>query len=121
VNLTGVMVGSDNAKGLAEFYTKILGSPQWSDEENDWYGYTVGNGSIAIGPHSEVSGKNQSPGRIMLSFETEDVKGEFDRIAALGAQVVAEPYVPGGAPDMWLATFADPDGNYFQLSNPWTG
>lgn len=121
MNLSGVMVGSDNPKGLAEFYTKLLGTPQWNDEENDWYGYTVGNGSLVIGPHSEVSGRNPSPGRIMLSFEVDDVKGEFERIAALGAEVVAEPYVPEGASDMWIATFADPDGNYFQFSTPWTG
>ena len=34
----------------------------------------------------------------------------------------AEPYQPGGdagAPsEFWLATFEDPDGNYFQLASP---
>jgi hypothetical protein len=24
-------------------------------------------------------------------------------------------YQPGGAPEMWIATFSDPDNNYFQL------
>jgi predicted enzyme related to lactoylglutathione lyase len=30
--------------------------------------------------------------------------------------VVKEPYELQG---MWIATFADPDGNYFQLTSPW--
>jgi predicted lactoylglutathione lyase len=24
-----------------------------------------------------------------------------------------------GEGEMWIATFADPDGNYFQLMSPW--
>ena len=39
-------------------------------------------------------------------------------LADLGVTVVQEPYQPGGAPEMWLATFEDPDGNYFQLASP---
>ena len=50
---------------------------------------------------------------------TPDVKGEFDRIQGLGATVKQEPYQPGGgAEELWLATFEDPDGNYFQLASP---
>ena len=55
----------------------------------------------------------------MLNFSTSDVKAEFERIKALGAQVVAEPYGPEGGEGMLMCTFADPDGNYFQLSTPW--
>jgi predicted enzyme related to lactoylglutathione lyase len=60
------------------------------------------------------------PGRIILNFETLDVQGEFDRIKGLGAAVQQEPYQPGGesAPQMWIATFKDPDGNFFQLASP---
>jgi predicted enzyme related to lactoylglutathione lyase len=35
--------------------------------------------------------------------------------------VLREPYRPGDGDDdgeMWVATFADPDGNYFQLMSP---
>jgi predicted enzyme related to lactoylglutathione lyase len=55
----------------------------------------------------------------MLNFQTADVKGEFERIKELGARVKQEPYQPGeGAGEMWIATFEDPDGNYFQLASP---
>ena len=74
---------------------------------------------LVIGPHSEVQGRNQQPGRIMLNLATPDVKAEFERIKAVDAEVVAEPYEPGGGGGMLMCTFADPDGNYFQLSTPW--
>ena len=55
----------------------------------------------------------------MFNFETRDVKGEFERIKKLGAAVVAEPYHPGEDPKGTIATFSDPDNNYFQLVTPW--
>jgi predicted enzyme related to lactoylglutathione lyase len=55
----------------------------------------------------------------MLSLEVEDVKTTFDELAAVGATVIAEPYQPDEGMDNWLATLADPDGNYFQLMSPW--
>ncbi len=120
LNLNSIMLGSEDPKTLADFYSKVLGAPnpEWSDEANGWFGFQAGDGGLAIGPHSEVKGRNEQPGRIMLNFETSDVNGEFERIKALGAEVVAEPYEPGGG-GMLLCTFADPDGNYFQLATPW--
>jgi len=119
LNLNSVMIGSEDSKRLADFYTKVLGqpNPDWSDEANGWFGWQAGDGGLAIGPHSEVSGANPQPGRIMLNFSTSQVREEFERIKGLGAEVVAEPYEPGGG--MLMCTFADPDGNYFQLATPW--
>ena len=121
LNLNSIMLGSDDSKALAAFYTKVLGdpNPEWTDESGGWFGYQAGAGGIAIGPHSDVKGKNQHPGRIMLNFETPDVKAEFERVKGLGAEVVAEPYSPMDDERMLMCTFADPDGNYFQLSTPW--
>jgi len=122
LNLNSIMLGSEDSKRLGAFYTEVLGvpNPDWSDDENGWYGFQAGDGSLAIGPHSDVKGKNSQPGRILLNFATPDVKAEFERIKAAGAEVVAEPYEPGGGNGMLMCTFADPDGNYFQLMTPWT-
>ncbi len=121
MNLNSIMLGSEDPKQLADFYSKVLGdpNPEWSDEANGWFGFQAGEGGLAIGPHSEVSGRNPQPGRIMLNFSTPDVKDEFARIKDLGAEVVAEPYSPMGDERMLMCTFADPDGNYFQLATPW--
>jgi predicted enzyme related to lactoylglutathione lyase len=120
LNFNNVMLGSEDSKTLADFYSQVLGkpNPDWSDEANGWFGWQVGDGSLVIGPHSEVKGKSQEPARVMLNFSTPDVQAEFDRIRGLGAEVVAEPYEPGGG-GMQMCTFADPDGNYFQLATPW--
>lgn len=121
LNLNNVMLGSADSKKLADFYAKVLGdaNPDWSDEANGWFGWRVGDGSLAIGPHSDVEGKSKEPARVMLNFSTADVEGEFNRIRDLGADVIAEPYGPAGGEGMLMCTFADPDGNYFQLTTPW--
>jgi predicted enzyme related to lactoylglutathione lyase len=51
-------------------------------------------------------------------METADVKGEFAKMKAAGATVVKEPYQPEEGRDLWIATFSDPDDNYFQLASP---
>ncbi|MGZ4119667.1 MAG: VOC family protein [Actinomycetota bacterium] len=119
LNLTTVMIGTEDPKGLSEFYAKVLGEPAWDD--GGFVGWQAGSGMLMIGAHSEVKGRNEMPGRIILNFETPDVKKEFARIKGLGVSVKQEPYQPEGAGDggeFWLATFEDPDGNYFQLASP---
>lgn len=109
------MIGSSQPQVLAEFYGKIFGKVADMDEE-DWHGWLIGSSFFSIGPHSEIQGKAKEPQRVIFNFETNEVKTEFDRIKAIGATVIKEPYEMGG---MWIATFADPDGNYFQLMTPW--
>jgi predicted enzyme related to lactoylglutathione lyase len=85
------------------------------DEENNFWGWQVGNTYLSILDHSEMGGSAKDPGRVMFNFETTEVKEEFERIKAAGATVIREPYEIGGG---WVATLADPDGNYFQLVTP---
>lgn len=116
LNLDSILVFSENPKPLVEFYKKLFGGePAWTG--GDFTGFKVGASYLMIGPHDKVKGKNTNPERIMINFSTADVKAEFERIKGLGAKVVAEPYQPGEEPNMWLATFEDPDGNYFQIGS----
>ncbi len=109
------MIGTHDPKKLAAFYEKVLGKPDW--EDGSWYGFNVGGVSFTIGEHSEVKGIAKEPQRIMLNFETKEVKEEFERISKIdGIKIIKEPYEIQGA---WIATLADPDGNYFQLMPPW--
>lgn len=114
LNLNSIMIGTSQIKELAAFYEKVFGKPADMIEEN-WYGWHVGNCFFAVGEHSEVKGASKEPSRIIFNLETEQVKEEFERIKATGAQVIKEPYAMG--PGM-IATFADIDGNYFQLMTP---
>jgi predicted enzyme related to lactoylglutathione lyase len=119
LNLTTVMICSEDPQALSAFYTKVLGEPGWQD--SGYVGWQAGSATLMIGPHSEVKGRNEMPGRIIVNFETPDVQGEFERIKGLGTTVEHEPYQPGDGDDMWLATFEDPDGNFFQLASPMPG
>ena len=120
LNFNSILVFSENPEKLGEFYKKVFQKePEW--KEGGYTGFQVGAGFFTVGPHNKVKGKNSSPERLLLNFETEDVKVEFDRIKELGAQVVASPYQPKEDLKMWIATLADPDGNYFQLMTPFEG
>jgi predicted enzyme related to lactoylglutathione lyase len=115
LDLNSLQISSAKPKALAAFYKKVFNkTPDW--EDGDWSGWQVGSTFMHIGPHSEVKGKAKEPQRILINFETKQVKREFTRISALGVKVIAEPYQMDS---MWVATFADPDGNYFQLMSPW--
>lgn len=115
LNLNSIMLGSIHPKVMAKFYEKVFGkSPDMT--EGSWYGWQVGSAFFSVGEHSEMKGNAKEPGRVIFNLETKEVKKEFERIKEIGAKVIKEPYDMGG---MWIATFADPDGNYFQLMSPW--
>ena len=115
LNLNSVMLGTSQVKEMAEFYEKVLDRPA-DMVDGGWYGWKVGSCFLSIGEHSEVKGKAKEPQRVIMNMETTLVQEEFDRIKKTGATVIKEPYGMGGG---LIATFADPDGNYFQLMTPW--
>ena len=116
LNLNSVMIGTTQPQVLAAFYEKVLGKPaDMVDPENGFWGWQAGGSFLSILNHSEMGGKTKDPGRVMINFETSEVKEEFERIKTLGGTVIREPYQMG---EGWIATLADPDGNYFQLLNP---
>lgn len=116
LNLNSVMIGTQQPRVLADFYEKVLEKPaDMNDPENGFWGWQVGGTFLGILNHSEMGGKTKDSGRVMINFETPQVKEEFERIKSIGGTVIKEPY------DMdqgWIATLADPDGNYFQLMTP---
>ena len=114
LNLSMVMIGTARPKVMADFYERVLGkTADWS--EAGWSGWQVGDCTLMIGKHSEVKGKAKEPQRVILNFETAEVNREFERIKALGATVIKEIYEMDGER---IATFTDPDGNYFQVVSP---
>ena len=117
LNLNTLILFSEGPKKLVDFYRQVLArEPKWQDGE--FSGFEDGACVLVIGPHSKVHGQNKNPERIMFNFETNDVKGEFERMKGLGVKVIAEPYPMGDEQDFLIATLADPDGNYFQLISP---
>jgi len=116
VNLNSILIGSADPERLAQYYTRLFGAPGW--HEGGYNGWQIGSGFVTVGPHDQVTGSNTQPGRLIWNIESTDVKGDFERLKAAGATVVREPYQPGAAAEAWIATFSDPDDNYFQLLSP---
>jgi len=117
MNLNSILIGSADPGRLTEYYSKLFGPPQW--DMSPYVGWQLGQGYLTLGPHDEVKGENTQPGRLIWNIETADVQGEFERLRDAGATVIREPYTMEGADDVGsICTFADPDGNYFQLVAP---
>ncbi|HEU4863665.1 MAG TPA: VOC family protein [Candidatus Limnocylindria bacterium] len=118
MNFNSILIGSADPGRLTEYYSKLFGEPAFS--EGGYTGWQLGSGWVTIGPHDQVSGKNAQPGRLIWNLETADVRGEFERMKAAGAIVVREPYTmdEDTTDSGFIATFADPDDNYFQLMSP---
>ncbi len=116
MNFNSILIGSADPQRLVDYYTKVLGTPGMSD--GGYTGWQVGSGFVTVGPHDQVHGSNSEPGRLIWNIESADVKADFDRMKAAGATVVREPYSFEQFPNSWIATLADPDGNYFQLMSP---
>ena len=116
LNLNSVMIGTTQLQALATFYEKVIGKPaDMVDREAGFFGWQVGSAFLSVLEHSEMEGNAKDPGRVIFNFETQQVKEEFERIQALGGVVIKAPYEMDGG---WIATLADPDGNYFQLVTP---
>ena len=117
MNFNSLLIGSEGPARLVDYYTRLFGTPKFAD--GGYTGWQIGSGWVTIGPHDEVKGQNAHPGRLIWNIESADVRGDFDRLKAAGATVVREPYGMGESSDEGLiATFSDPDDNYFQLMSP---
>jgi len=114
----GLLIGSEDPRPLKDYYTKIFGQPPF--EDGGYFGWQLGEAMVTFGPHDQVKGQNREPGRVLWNLESSDVKGDFEKLRRAGATVVREPYRPGDDDDgdFWIATFSDPDNNYFQLVSP---
>lgn len=116
LNLNSVMIGTKQPTVLASFYERVFGKPaEMVDSENGFWGWQVGDAYFSVLEHSEMGGSAKDHGRVLINFETDQVKIEFEKIKAAGAGVIREPYQMGNG---WIATLSDPDGNYFQLVTP---
>ncbi|MDQ2854091.1 MAG: hypothetical protein M3R32_04445 [Chloroflexota bacterium] len=115
MNFNNLLIGSEDPQRLVEYYSKLLGKPAFEGE--GFASWRIGTGFVSVGPHDEVHGQNEQPGRIIWNIETADVPGDFARFKDAGATVVREPYTfgDGSGPSALIATFSDPDDNYFQL------
>ncbi len=117
--LDSITLFTGSAKKLAEFYEKKVGLKnsevfEMGDNGEEAYMYEFKKGSwFSIIDHSKVKGKNKNPERFIFNLEVDDIKKETARLKRAKVKVVQDTYHVEGYG--WITTFADLDGNYFQL------
>jgi predicted enzyme related to lactoylglutathione lyase len=110
--VNGVILWTQNADKLFSFYKEILGL-QVNSNHGDFMSFKWDNTRLNIGTHSEISGENMEPNRIMINLEVDDIQYEFNRLQSKGVIFISKPNKQswGG----WVCTFLDPDRNTLQL------
>ena len=57
-DLNSILIGSEDPQKLVDYYTKLFGEPSWNEGGTR---LDAGSGSVTVGPHDQVKGKNVSP------------------------------------------------------------
>ncbi len=118
-SLESLTLFTQNAKKLAGFYRdkvglKIKFEAVMGENDEEMYEMSVGKKSgFYIIDHSKVKGDNKQPERILFNLEVDNIKKEVTRLKKAKVRLVADTYHVEGYG--YIATFADVDGNYFQL------
>jgi hypothetical protein len=92
LNLNSIMIGTKQPKVLAAYYQNVLGRPaEMVDEEFGFYSWQAGAAYFSVMDHSEMGGRAKDPGRVLINFETPQVKEEFEESKPWEAQSSGNP------------------------------
>jgi glyoxylase I family protein len=117
--IDGILLSSADAKKLSAFYRDVVGLPvgmeaEMGDGGDMAFGFEVKNGSdFVVMDHSKITGGNKQPERYMINFVVDDIEAEVKRLKEKKVKLIADIYHIEDYGK--VATFEDPDGNYFQL------
>jgi predicted enzyme related to lactoylglutathione lyase len=117
--IEAILIGSENAQKLAEFYREVVGLKQTMEfemgenGESKGFAFEMEGCSIYINDHSEVHARSHEPQRVIFNLKVDDIEEEVARLNGAGVKKIADIY---HVEDYgMIATFEDVDGNYFQF------
>ncbi len=116
--IEGILIGSQNAKKLADFYKKKVGlkvtfEAVMGDNNEQVYLFEMKGAGLYINDHSEIKGKSENPNRVIFNLEVDNIENEVKRLGKNKVKKIKDIYHIEGYGK--IATFEDVDGNYFQL------
>lgn len=95
---------------LADFYKQLLGV---DNDSNDEIHQAIISEETMLTIYNDGTKKNNLNKNISLAFTVEDIEQEYQRVLALGAEIIEKPTArPWGAINM---SFYDPDRNVIYL------
>lgn len=117
--IEGILLFSENARRLAEFYREKVGltisfEGEVGEEGDEVFVFDFENGTgFAVMDHSEVKGKRKEPERMMFNIEVSDIDEAVKRLDGNKVAKIRDTYHVEEYGK--IATYQDIDGNYFQL------
>ena len=102
---------TNDVRKLADFYKKLLGVDNCSDD--DVHQYIISEETTLM-VYNDGLVKNNQNQNICLAFTVDDIENEYRKLQALGVRIIEQPTKrPWGAVNM---SFYDPDNNviYFR-------
>ncbi len=120
MKFTGICLNTNDVPGLVRFYQSVLGAEAEGDSRHAII-KTEGSGMAIFsleGMEEMAPGSTagMGAGAVTLMFEVEDADREYERLLALGVEIIKPPETyPWGARSAW---FRDPDGNIVDFYAP---
>jgi predicted enzyme related to lactoylglutathione lyase len=118
-DIESISLFSQNSEKLAHFYQHKVGlktdfEGEMGERGEKVFGFEANGGSgFYIMDHSEVKGKAKEPQRRIINFEVVNIEDEVKRLDERKVKKIQDIYHVEGYGK--VATFEDPDGNFFQL------
>ena len=107
MRLGEVSLCTNDVGRLADFYKSVLGV---DNQSNDAVHQFILSEETALTIYNDGSVKNNDNQNICLAFTVDDVDAEYERLSALGVEIIEAPQTrPWGARNMHVR---DPDGNH---------
>src|SRR3989344_8228869 len=117
--IEGILLSTSyaNFAQMAKFYKEVVGLKVGTEgeyaEKDQFIDFKIGKDSLYLTTHSKIKDKNKEPARSMINIEVDDIKKEVARLKRNKAKLIQPIYHLEQYG--YIATFVDPDGNYFQL------
>lgn len=117
-NVEAILLFSENPRTLMEFYRDVLRlklttEAEMGDNNEELFFFEMKGCDIVIMHHSKITGKNKQPERMMFNLEVDNIEKEVEHLKKTNVKLVRDIYHIEEYG--YVATFADIDGNYFQL------
>jgi len=118
--IDSVLLFSKDPKNLADFYKQKVGlevelvGEYGNNFEEKIFGVKAGDSNLlSILHHSKLKGPNKEPERFMINFEVDNIEESVSKLEKNGVKKIQEIYHVEDYGK--IATFEDPDKNYFQM------